>query len=179
MAFDLFFFNLTLLLTFDNECYRYELDLGIWPFINFILANKFRTVSAKALIFHMNNLPVSTTILTFWPWPLSLTFFLKTLILQISFEQRVLDMSISYEKIFPWIQTFFYPVALNLELDLLLKTWTLLITIEQWVLELTIIYFIWVFYETDTLRGSQIFLLCDLYLGDWPKFFILTLFKTI
>ena len=58
---------------------------------NFNLANNFWTVSARALIFHL-SIPCDETFLwvplffTLWPWPDSLTYFFKTLILLITFE---------------------------------------------------------------------------------------------
>ena len=64
-----------------------DLDLDVWSFFeNFNLANNFSTVSDKALIFYM-NIPCCKTFLwvplfsTLWPWPWSLTHFLKTLTL--------------------------------------------------------------------------------------------------
>ena len=53
------------------------------PLWNFNLANNFWTVSSRALIFH-RNIPCDKTfllvplLLTLWPWPWSLTHFLKT-----------------------------------------------------------------------------------------------------
>ena len=53
-------------------------------FKNFNLAKIFWTVSARALIFHM-SIPCDKTFLwtpsflTLWPWPWSLSYFLKTL----------------------------------------------------------------------------------------------------
>ena len=58
---------------------------------NFNFANNFWTVGARALIFHMSN-PCDKTFswvplfFTLWPWPWSLTHFLKTLTLLITFE---------------------------------------------------------------------------------------------
>ena len=67
-----------------------HLDLRVWPFFeNFNLVKNFWTVSARALIFHKNILCVKTSLLT---WPLSLTHFLKTLTLLITFEQWVLEL---------------------------------------------------------------------------------------
>ena len=67
------------------------------PLWNFNLANNFWTESARALIFHMRipcdkTFPWIQLFLTLWPWPLSLTYFLKTLTLQITFEQWVLEL---------------------------------------------------------------------------------------
>ena len=77
-----------------------DFDLGVWPifFQNFNLANNFWTVSSRALIFHINipcdkTFPWVPLFFTLWPWPWSLTSFLKTLTLQITFEQWVLDLS--------------------------------------------------------------------------------------
>ena len=64
---------------------------------NFNLANNFWTVNARALIFHM-SIPCDKTFLwvplfwTLWPWPWSMTHFLKTLTLLITFEQWVLEL---------------------------------------------------------------------------------------
>ena len=67
------------------------------PLWNFNLANNFWTVSARALILHMSipcdkTFPWIPLFLTLWPWPLSLTYFLKTLTLRISFEHWVLEL---------------------------------------------------------------------------------------
>ena len=76
----------------------YDPDLKLWPiFESFNLANNFWTVSARALIFHM-NIPCDMTFLwipvwlTLWPWPQSFTYFFKTLILLITFEFWVLEL---------------------------------------------------------------------------------------
>ena len=67
------------------------------PLWNFNLANNFWTVSARALIFHM-SIPCNKTFqwvplfFTLWPWPWSLTYFLKTLTLLITLEQWVLEL---------------------------------------------------------------------------------------
>ena len=59
------------------------------PLLNFYLANNFWTVSARAFIFHM-CIPCEKTFLCvplffpLWPWPWSLTHFLKTLTLLIT-----------------------------------------------------------------------------------------------
>ena len=58
------------------------------------LANNFWTVSARALIFHM-SIPCDKTFRGYhylWPWPWSLTYFLKTLTLRITFEHWVLEL---------------------------------------------------------------------------------------
>ena len=64
---------------------------------NFNLANNFWTENARALIFHMsipcdNTFPWVPLFFTLWPWPSSLTHFLKTLTLLITFEQWVLEL---------------------------------------------------------------------------------------
>ena len=80
------------------------LDLGVWPiFENSNLANNFWTVSARALIFHMNISWYKTfswvpLFFTLWLWPWSLTHFLKTLTLLITFEQWVLEL-----RYFTWV----------------------------------------------------------------------------
>ena len=126
-----------------------DLDLGVWPiFENFNLANNFWTVSARALIFHMSILVIRPFLwiplyLTLWPWPWSLTYFLKTYTLRISFEQWVLELWY-----FTWVFLVMRPLFLTLwpwpwSLTHFLKTLTLLITFEQWVPEVW--YFTWVF----------------------------------
>ena len=76
------------------------------PLWNFSLANNFWTVSATAFIFHM-SIPCDKTFswvplfLTLWPGPWSLTNFLKTLALLITFEQWVLEL---------WYFTWIFPV---------------------------------------------------------------------
>ena len=74
--------------------YPVTLTLEFDPFFeNFNLANNFLTMSAKALIFHM-SFPCDKTFpwvplffFPLWPWTRSLTHFLKTLTLLITFEQ--------------------------------------------------------------------------------------------
>ena len=67
------------------------------PLWNFNLANNFWTMNAIDLIFHM-SIPCDKTFLcvliyfTLWPWILSLSYFLKTLTLQITFEQLVVEL---------------------------------------------------------------------------------------
>ena len=69
-----------------------DLDLGVWPslfFYNFNLAYNFSTVSARALIVHMNipcdnTFPWISLFFPLWPWPWSLTHFWK--ILELSYE---------------------------------------------------------------------------------------------
>ena len=80
---------------------------------NFNLVNNFWTVSARALIFHM-SIPCNKTFpwvplfFTLWPWPWSLTHFLKTLTLLIIFEQWVLELCylitlvLRYLSFWPW-----------------------------------------------------------------------------
>ena len=110
-----------------------------WPwsltnfFENFNLANYFWTVSAKALIFHMNITHDNTFQLvplffTLWPWPWSLTNFLKTLTLQL----RSLR---GYH--------YFYTMTLTLEFDPFFFENLNLDTLKHWVLEL--LYFTWIF----------------------------------
>ena len=70
------------------------------------------------------DLLVGTIFFTLWPWPLSLTYFLKTLTLQITFEQWVLELWY-----FTWVflvirhfsgyHYFFHPMTLTFEFDLL------------------------------------------------------------
>jgi hypothetical protein len=60
-------------------------------FKNFNIGHIFWMVSGRAFIFHMcipydKNFLMVQKFLTLWPWPWSLTHFLKTLTLAISFE---------------------------------------------------------------------------------------------
>ena len=78
--------------------YPVTLTLKFNPFFkNFNLANNFWTVGARALRFHM-NIPCDKSFqyvplfFTLWPWPWSLTHFLKTWTLQITLEQWVLKL---------------------------------------------------------------------------------------
>ena len=72
------------------------LTLEFDPFFeNFNLSYNFWTVSARALIFHMSISCDKTfqwvpLFMTLWPWPWSLTNFLKTLTFLITFEKWVL-----------------------------------------------------------------------------------------
>ena len=83
-------------------------DLGVWhTFKNCNLANKFWTVSARALIFKM-NIPCDKTFpwaplffFILWHSPWSLTHFLKILTLLIIFEQWMLEL---------WFFTWIFPV---------------------------------------------------------------------
>ena len=79
------------------------------PLWNFNLANNFWKVSARALVFHMSipcdkTFPWVPLFFTLWPWPWSLTHFLKTLTYLIiwtaSATAFILHMSISCDKIF-------------------------------------------------------------------------------
>ena len=140
------------------------------PLWKFNLASNFWTVSARTLIFHMSipcdkTFPWVSLFITLWPWPWSLTNFLKTLTLLWIFEQWVLEFWY-----FTWVflvirplhgYHFFYPVTLTLEFDPFFKTLTLLITFEQWVLELW--YFTWVFLVIKPFRGYHFFTL-----WPWP-----------
>ena len=110
--------------------------------------------------------PVSTTILTLWPW--CLTYFLNTFNLVKNFwtgsaSVYTYHMNICSGKVFPWVPTFFITLW-PWNLTCFLKTLTFLKTFEQWVLELW--YFTWIFYET---RPSRILTL-------WPLPWSLTYF---
>ena len=161
---------------FDPVTLTLEFD----PFFEiFNLANNFWSVSARALIFHM-SIPCDKTFqwvpifFTLWPWPWSLTHFLKTLTLLITFEQWVLEfwhtfnMSIPCDKTFLWVSWFFNLWSWPWSLTHFLKTLTLLISFEQWVLEL--LYFTWVFLVIRPFSGYHYFWPCDLDLGVWPIF---------
>ena len=80
----------------------------LWPWLwsltnflktlNFKLAISFWKMSARALIFHMSipcdkTFPWVPLFFTLWPWLWSLTYFLKTLTLLITFEKWVLEIS--------------------------------------------------------------------------------------
>ena len=114
------------------------------PLWNFNLANNFWTVCARALIFHLSipydkTFPWVPLMLTLWHWPGSLTQFLKTLTLQITFEQRVLELWY-----FTWVflvirRGYHYFLPYDLDLGVwpsLKKNLTLLIMFGKWVLEL-------------------------------------------
>ena len=131
-------------------------------------------MSARGLIlwfFLWWDLSVSTITFTLWPWPRSLTHFLKTLTLLITFEQWLLELWY-FTWIFPLIRPFrgyHYFLTFDLYLGvwpIFLKTLTWLIIFEQWVLEL--LYFTWVFRVLRPFRGYHYFLHCDL--GVWPIF---------
>ena len=132
------------------------------PLWNLNLANNFWTVRARALIFHMNiscdkTFPWGALFFTLWPWPWSLTHFLKPLTLLMTFQQWVLELWY-FTWIFPVIRTFlgyhyFLPCDLDLPWSLthFLKTLTLQITFKQWVLELC--YLTWIFPVIRPFRG--------------------------
>ena len=129
------------------------------PLWNF--ASYFWTVSARALIFHM-NIPCDKTFswvplfFTLWPWPWSLTHFLKkTLTLLIAFEQWVLELWY-FTWVFLVIRPFHgYHYFLHRDLDLgvwpFFENLTLLIAFELWVLQL--LHFTWVFLVIRPFRG--------------------------
>ena len=76
------------------SCVILSLCHSLW---NFNLANNFWTLNARALIFHMSipcdkTFPWVPLFMTRWPWPWSLTHFLKFLTLVITFEQWVLEI---------------------------------------------------------------------------------------
>ena len=110
-------FVLSVILSFCN-CHSVLLSETLTLFITF------ETVSARALIFHMSILcdktfPWVPLFFTQWPWPWSLTHFYKTLTLQITFEQWVLELWY-----FTWVffvirasvgTIIFYPVTLTLK----------------------------------------------------------------
>ena len=98
--------------------------LSIYHYLwNFNLANNFWTVSARALIFHMNipcdkTFPWVPLFPTLWPW--SLTHFLKTITLLITFEQQWVLELLYFTWVFFVIRPFrgyhyFYTVILTLE----------------------------------------------------------------
>ena len=135
-------------------------------------------MNARALLFHMTIpcdkiFPYVSLFFTLWLWPWSLTHFLKTLTLLITFKQWLLEHWY-FTWIFPVIRSFcgyhyFWPCDLDLGVwAILLKTFTLLLTFEQWMLELW--YFTWVFPVIRSFRGYHYFWPCDPDLAVWPIF---------
>ena len=77
------------------------------------LTNSFWTVSDRALIFHMSiscdkTFPCVPLCFNLWPWPWSLTHFLKTLTLLITFEQWVLELWFPCVTTFLWVPLFLF-----------------------------------------------------------------------
>ena len=104
-------------------------------------------MSVRALIFHMSipcekTFPWVPLFFTLWPWPRSLTYFLKNLTLLITFEHWVLELwyfiwVIIVTRSFQRYQHFFLPYDLDLGVwPTFQKTLSLPITFGQWVLEL-------------------------------------------
>ena len=152
------------------------------PLWNFNLANNFWTMTARALIFHMNILCDKTfhwvpLFLTLWPWPWSLThFFWKILSLLITFKQWVLELKY-FKWIFPVINlsvdtTIFDPITLTFEFAHFLKDFNLAYNFEQWVLELW--YFTWIFPVIRPSCGYHFFYPVTLTL-EFDSFFLKTL----
>ena len=146
---------------------------------NLNLANNFWTVSAKALIFHV-NIPCDKTFLwvpiflTMWPWPWSLNHFFENFNLAnnsrtVSARTLIFNLNIPCDKTFQWVPLFLtlWPWLWSLT-QFLKKNLTLLITFEQWVLELG--YFTWLFPGIRPFCGYHYFLPCDLDFGVWPFF---------
>ena len=77
-----------------------------------------------------------------------------------SVRASIFQMSIPYDKTFPWVPTFFTLWPWPWSLTYFLKTLTLLITFEQWVLKLW--YFKWVYFVTRLSVGTKIFYLVTL-----------------
>ena len=122
-------------IVFDPVTLTLEFDL---LFKNFNLANIFWILSARALIFRM-SIPCDKTFqwvplfFTLWPWPWSLTHFLKTLTLLITFEQWVLELWY-FTWVFLVIRPFrgyhyFLPCDLD---DPFFENFNLVITFERW-----------------------------------------------
>ena len=122
------------------------------PLWNFNLANNFWTMSARALIFHM-NIPCDRPFRGyhyFWPCALTLEFdrFFENFNLAYNFwtvsaKALIFHMNIPCDKNFSWVPLFFTLWPWPWSLTQFLKTLTLLITFKQWVLELW--YFTWIF----------------------------------
>ena len=167
--------------------YLVALTLEFDPFVKKLnLAYNYWTVSTRALIFHMNitcdkTFLLKPLFLTLWSWPWSLTDFLKTLTLLITFEQWVLELWY-LTWVFFVIRTFrgyqqFWPCDLDLGVDPfaeILKLF-LLITFEQWVLELW--YFTWVFLVPRPFRAYHVTLTLEFYLGFFKTLTLLITFK--
>ena len=86
------------------------------PLWNFILANNFWTVSARALLFQMNipcdkTFPWILLFLTLWPWPrfdpFIENFNLANNFWIVSARALIFHMNISCDKTFPWVSLFF------------------------------------------------------------------------
>ena len=121
---------------------------------------------ARALIFHM-SIPCDKTFLrvpfffTLWPWPWSLTHFVKTLTLLITFEQWVLELW-CFTWVFLVIRPFceyhyFLPCDLDLRAflrfhyfcDLDLRVWHLLfknfnVAKNVWIVSTRALIFTWI-----------------------------------
>ena len=144
---------------------NFDLDLGVWPiFLKTI--TMLRTFELWVLeLIHFTWIFVVTKsfhgyqhFFTLWPWPLKLTYFQETLI--VNFEQFVMEVWcfiwILYDMTFPWIPTVFDLMTFTLELDLLFeKLLALLRTFEMWVLVL--MHFTWIFLVAMPFRGYQHF----------------------
>ena len=128
------------------------LTLEFDPFFeNFNLANNFWIVGARALIFLM-SIPCDKTFqwvplfFTLWPWPWSLTYFLKILTLLITFEQWVLELQYFtwvFLVIRPFVGTIiFYLVTLTWEYDLFFQNFNL--ANNFWIVSARAIYFTWI-----------------------------------
>ena len=102
------FYHVTLTLEFEILLIIIDFSNNCW------------TASAWALIFHMNILWDIPIILTRWPLPWSLTYFLKTFSLAYNFwtvstRFYTFHMNISNGKaLIPWVPTFFFSVTLTL-----------------------------------------------------------------
>ena len=101
---------------------------------------------------------------TLWPWPLSLTYFLKTLTLLITFEQWVPQLWY-----FTWVflvirpfsgYHFFYPVTLSFEFDLLFKNFKL--AYNFWIVSARASIF------HMSIPCDKTFLLVPLFFTLWP-----------
>ena len=100
----------------------------ITPFCHSVLLSETLTfqITFEQLVLELRYLtwifPCVPLFFTLWPWPWSMTYFLKTLTLLITFEQWVLRLWY-FTWIFPVIRPFygyhyfFYPVTLTLKFD--------------------------------------------------------------
>ena len=156
--------------------YLVALTLEFDPFVKKLnLAYNYWTVSTRALIFHMNitcdkTFLLKPLFLTLWSWPWSLTDFLKTLTLLITFEQWVLElifnMSILCDKNFPWVPTVLtlwpwplsWPICWNFKIILANNFWT----VSTRAL---------IFHMSISCAKTFPCLPCDLDLGVLPGFF--------
>ena len=146
---------------------------------NFNLCNSFLTRRGRAFIFHMyiscyKTFPQVPTILTYWPWPWSLTYFYKNFNLGHSFLTRwgrafIFHRYIPYDKTFPSVPEFLTCWPWPWSFTYFKKTLTL--AIDYWPEEVELSYFICAFFAARPSMRYHDFLpsgLTDLDLVGWP-----------